>query len=119
MNLAGRQGIESAVAMVAALRRDVPRAFRNLTSMGEPAWPKYDVSALYSLVSGSAKEPAATHRAWLRARKLCGAETASRSWAVTLYFPLCQIPCAGPGTAYLARSPRGWSLWYPWLSRTG
>jgi hypothetical protein len=115
MNLAGRQGIANTVALVEALRRDVPRAFHNLTSMGQPAWPNYDVSALYSLASASAKEPRPTHRAWLRARRLCGAGTASRSWAVTLYFPLCQLPCAGPWTAYLSRTPRGWVLWYPWL----
>lgn len=118
MDLAGRQGIENIIGIVAALHRDVPRAFHNLTSMGEPAWPKYDVSALYSLASGSKQQPAPTHRAWLRARALCGAETASRSWSVTLYFPLCQLPCAGPYTAYLSRAPRGWVLWYPWLPRS-
>src|SRR5438270_720534 len=96
LNLAGREGIRNTAGVVSALRRDVPRAFHNLSSMGELAWPKYDVSALYSLSGGSLKEPQLIHRAWATARRLCGTQTASRSWAVTLSFPLCQLPCVGP-----------------------
>src|SRR3954447_19852259 len=60
MFLPGRQGIGTTARLVAALRRDVPRAFRNLTSMGRPAWPHYEVTALYSLVNGPEKRPTIT-----------------------------------------------------------
>src|SRR5437899_173640 len=116
--LLGAKAYGTWAGVVSALRTDVPRAFHNLSSMGEPAWPKYTVSALYSLSGGSLKEPQLIHRAWATARRLCGTQTASLSWAVTLSFPLCQTPCAGPYTAYVSRVPRGWVLWYTWLRRS-
>ena len=113
--IAGYEGIRTTTAVVRALRRDVPRAFRNLTSMGSAAWPHYQVLAVFSLTNASGARLRSARSAWRHARELCGPSTASRSWSATLYFPYCQLPCAGPWTAYLAKTPRGWGLWYPWL----
>jgi hypothetical protein len=47
------------------------------------------------------------------AERLCGRRTASRSWAALLQFPEAQAVPLSYSILFFARTPQGWTAWYP------
>jgi hypothetical protein len=46
------------------------------------------------------------------AAKRCGQAVAANSWLALVHFPEAATPDTASGVAFLARTPRGWRLWY-------
>jgi hypothetical protein len=93
------------------LRREVPRAFGNMTNQGgSGGWRGYWTVAALSL------DPAHSfftpvrpyHRA---AVAKCGKRVAAQSWVVLIEFPNAADALSGEGVAFLARTPHGWRIW--------
>lgn len=105
-----------------ALKAQVPTVFANLTSMGHPAWPYFQVQALVRLNQLPLGGPSSGFRPPVRglgrygtfAARACGRKAALASVLVFLQFPSCQLPCSF-GWAYLTPTRGGWHLWtsYP------
>ena len=101
-----------------ALKAQVPRVFANLTSMGHPAWPNFQVQALVRLNQLPLGGPYSGFRPVVRgldryetlAARACGRKAAIESVLVFLQFPSCQLPCS-IGWAYLTPTRAGWHLW--------
>jgi hypothetical protein len=105
------------IPLFRALKAQIPRVFRNLSSMGDPAWPHANVQALVRLdqlpLSGfqGTRPPVRGLDQYVRfAARACGKKTALSSVLVFIQFPLCQIPCSF-GWAYLTPTRAGWRLW--------
>jgi hypothetical protein len=99
-----------------AVRVQVPRVFRNLTSQGHSAWHHAGITALIS-VFGTGYAPGGfpprlkgTSYYERAATRACGKATARVSLVAFLNFPECQLAC-GYGFAYVTRTRRGWYLW--------
>jgi hypothetical protein len=102
-------------SVAAAVRAQVPRVYADLTSMGQPAWPHFQVQAMIvmdqiPLAQISGPRIFGLKRYVELAARRCGRATALSSVLVFLEFPLCQIPCS-EDWAYVARTRRGWRLW--------
>ena len=101
-----------------ALKAQVPRVFANLTSMGHPAWPNFQLQALVRLNQLPLGGPDSGFRPAVRgldryetlAARACGKKVALESVLVFLQFPSCQLPCS-IGWAYLTPTRAGWHLW--------
>jgi hypothetical protein len=87
-------------------RRLVPREYAALSSMGDPAWQHFQVRGIVSLEF----RQNSSHLVDL-AQRLCGGNVTRASWAVQLFFPNCQLPCAFDD-ALLVRTRAGWRIWY-------
>ena len=105
------------IAILRALKAQVPRVFRNLTSMGDPAWPHANVQALVRLdqlplsgFQGTRPPVRGLNQYVTLAARACGKKTALSSVLVFIQFPLCQSPCSF-GWAYLTPTRAGWHLW--------
>jgi len=103
-------------AAAKAVRTQIPRVFKNLSSMGKPAWPHAIISALVSTAGTPTNDEnwprplrGVGHYATV-ARQACGATVEHASLIAFLYFPSCQIPCDSD-FAYVTRTRRGWVLW--------
>ncbi|MDQ3856842.1 MAG: hypothetical protein M3327_00085 [Actinomycetota bacterium] len=89
-----------------------------MTAQGEPnAWRGHFVIALFSLDTGFPPNPASfPPRLLNRYRNIaadwCGLAVAERSWVALIHFPNAAAALLGEGVAYLARTPRGWRIWY-------
>ena len=111
-------GPERMTPALHALEAQVPRVFANLTSMGSPAWPHFQVQALVRLSqlplggerSGFRPPVRGLSRYEALAARACGRKAALASVLVFLQFPECQIPCSF-GWAYLTPTRAGWHLW--------
>jgi hypothetical protein len=100
---------------VRAVREQVPHVFAHLTSMGQPAWPHFQlvgtvVLAQLPLGYGDVPQVRGLGRYLTFAAKACGLRTAKASVLVFLQFPYCQLPCSF-GWAYVTPTHTGWRLW--------
>jgi hypothetical protein len=105
--------------VLSALRREIPRLYRPPTFHIK----HYSVRALFSL-DRTAEASAATpqlHTAPFsqslyrrKAAAACGATVATRSWLAVMEFPGAAMATLSPALAYLARTHRGWKVWYQW-----
>lgn len=101
-----------------AIKAQVPRVFADLTSMGRPAWPYFQVQALVRLNQLPLGGPSGGFRPPVRglsryetfAARACGRKVALASVLVFLQFPSCQLPCSF-GWAYVTPTRAGWHLW--------
>jgi hypothetical protein len=76
--------------------------------MGSPAWRHATIGGVVSLTRRlHAPQPPLRSLAV----RLCGETIADGSWVVFFDFPECQIPCS-QDTALVARTRRGWMIWY-------
>ena len=104
------------IAITRAIRAQVPRVYANLTSMGHPAWPGFQIQALVGLNQqplGGTFRPARVRglsRYETVGARACGRQAAHESILVFLDFPNCQLPCS-VSWAYLTRTRAGWHLW--------
>ena len=106
------------VAVVKAVRAQVPRVFANLTSMGHPAWRLAQVQALVRLNQlplggeggGFRPRVSGLGRYATLAARACGRTAELASVLVFLQFPECQLPCSF-GWAYVTPTRAGWHLW--------
>jgi hypothetical protein len=98
--------------LLAAVRRDVPRFFAGLTSMGSPGWPGYQLVGIFPLGGQLYPEPNFVKSRRLLATRLCGRDVAAVTVDIELQFPNCQIPCSR-GYLFFALTRRGWRAWYP------
>jgi hypothetical protein len=103
-------------AAAKAVKAQIPRVFKSLSSMGDPAWQHAIIAALVSTGGTPTNDEnwprplgGVGHYAVI-ARKACGATVESASLVAFLYFPGCQIPCDSD-FAYITRTRRGWVLW--------
>jgi hypothetical protein len=97
------------IAVMRALKAQVPRVYANFTSMGQPAWPRFQIQALVHLNQlplGGRSRPAVQglDRYERIAVRACGRTAALASVVVFLQFPNCQLPCAF-GWTYLTPYP--------------
>ena len=91
--------------VVAALRRDVPKAYRG------PQYRGYQVTTLAALKRGLfAPAGVSVYRGIAVAQ--CGPTVADRSWVVFLFFPRAPGASLSQGIAFFARTAAGWTLWY-------
>lgn len=100
--------------LAAAIRREVPRAYRGLTNQAGKVrlTPRtYDVDEMLSLAPTYPRLRGASFYRKIAARR-CGHSLAERSWVVLLGFPTAQTISGGRGVAFFARTARGWRLWY-------
>ena len=101
-----------------AIRRELPRAFRDMNAQGQPnAWRDYFVIALFSLDPAFPPNPVSFPPRLLdRYRSVaadrCGRTVAERSWVALIHFPNAAGALLGEGVAYLVRTPRRWRIWY-------
>jgi hypothetical protein len=103
------------IAVTRAINAQVPRVYANLSSMGHPAWPGFQIQALVGLNQlplGGYTRPAVRglDRYESFAVRACGRTAALASVLVFLQFPNCQLPCSF-GWAYLTPTRAGWHLW--------
>ncbi len=108
----GYEGIRATAQIVAAVRRGVPRIFRDFTTQGGgPGWHHYQVEGLFSLNRGYLPEPRGIGRYRGDAIHRCGKAVASNSWVVFLQFP--EAPMASVGSAHMlvAKTRHGWVAW--------
>jgi hypothetical protein len=94
--------------VLAAARQLVPHEYARLRSMGRPAWQHFQIQALVQLSRRIYGPQPPLRRLAVR---LCGARVADRTWALSLQFPECQIPCS-EDVALVAPTLRGWRIWY-------
>jgi hypothetical protein len=101
-----------------AVRAQVPRVFKNLSSQGHPAWHHAGISALIS-VYGTGYAPGGFPPRLKRtayyertATRACGTAAARASLVAFLNFPECQLACAY-GFAYVTKTRRGWYVRTP------
>jgi hypothetical protein len=99
-----------------SVRAQIPRVYKRLSSMGDPAWPHAIIEALVSTAGTPTNDEnwprplgGVDHYATI-AKNTCGATVESASLVAFLYFPACQIPCDSD-FAYVTRTRRGWRLW--------
>jgi hypothetical protein len=103
-------------AISRALKSQVPRVYANLTSMGDKAWPRFQIRALIGPLSGGplgadVGPPIRGFKRYMAlAARACGRRAANDSVLVFLEFPNCQLPCAN-AWAYLTFTRTGWHLW--------
>jgi hypothetical protein len=103
-------------AAAKAVKAQIPRVFKGLSSMGDPAWPHAIIAALVSTAGTPTNDenwppPLRGVRHYETVAKIaCGATVESASLVAFLYFPGCQIPCDSD-FAYITRTRRGWVLW--------
>jgi hypothetical protein len=105
------------IAVLRALKAQVPRVYANLTSMGHPAWPHFQLQALVRLDQFPLSGPRGflppirgISRYEALAARACGKKAALSSVLVFLQFPYCQLPCA-VSWAYMTPTRTGWHLW--------
>lgn len=105
------------IAVVRALKAQVPRVYANLTSMGHPAWPHFQLQALLRLDQFPLTGPPGflppvrgVGRYETLAARACGKKAALSSVLVFLQFPYCQLPCS-VSWAYVTPTRAGWHLW--------
>ena len=91
--------------VVAAVRRDVPKAYRGAQ------YRSYEVTTFAALERGLfAPAGVSVYRGIAVAQ--CGADVADRSWVVFLFFPRAPGASLSQGVAFFARTAAGWTLWY-------
>jgi hypothetical protein len=114
-----RAGRNAASHALSALRDAVPRLYR------PPSFriKGYSIVALFSLDPTAQADAsiADLHKASFspglyrrKAMEACGATVASRSWLAVMDFPRAAMATLDPALAYLARTHRGWKVWYQW-----
>lgn len=108
----GYQGIRATEKIVAAVRRGVPRIFRDFTTQGGgPGWHHYQVQGLLSLSGGYLPEPLAVTRYRREAARRCGRAVALNSWVVLLQFPEAPMASTSFGHMFIAKTRHGWVAW--------
>jgi hypothetical protein len=108
----GYQGIGATAQIVAAVRRGVPRIFRDFTTQGGgPGWHHYQVEGLFSLNGGYHPEPPGILRYRKIATQRCGRAVASNSWVVFLQFPAAPMASVDSGYMFVAKTRDGWVAW--------
>jgi hypothetical protein len=99
-------------AVVAAVRRELPKLYRGLTDMGEPVPinPRtYQIDGVVRLGFPPVRGFAQALRS--RALRLCRRAVVDRSWAVVVALTRVQLP-ASNRVVFLAKTSKGWSAWY-------
>jgi hypothetical protein len=108
----GYQGIRATSEIVAAVRKGVPRIFRDYTTQGGgPGWHRYQVLGLLSLSGGYLPEPRAVVRSRREAARRCGRTVALDSWVVLLQFPEGPMVSTSFGHMFVAKTRGGWVAW--------
>jgi hypothetical protein len=108
----GYQGIRATSEIVAAVRKGVPRIFRDYTTQGGgPGWHHYQVLGLLSLGGGYSPEPRAVVRYRREAARRCGRSAARNSWVVLLQFPEGPMVSVSFAHMFVAKTRRGWIAW--------
>ena len=107
------QGIRATEQIVAAVRRGVPRIFRDFTTQGGgPGWHHYQVLGLVSLLEGAYyPEVRGIARYRREAVRRCGRDVALSSWVIFLQFPEAPMASSSFAHMFVARTPRGWVAW--------
>jgi hypothetical protein len=109
---AGYEGIRATAEIVAAVRRGVPRIFRDFTTQGGgPGWHHYQVEGLFSLNGGYNPEPRGIRGHRQIAIHRCGRAVAFDSWVVFLQFPAAPVASVSSAYMFVARTRRGWVAW--------
>jgi hypothetical protein len=108
----GGQGIRTTAQVVAAVRRGVPRIFRDFTTQGEgPGWHHYQVLGLFSLNGGYYPEVRGIASYRREALHRCGRAVALTSWVTFLQFPEAPMASASFAHMFVAKTPHGWVAW--------
>jgi hypothetical protein len=98
--------------IVAAVRRGIPRIFRDFTTQGGgPGWHHYQVEGLVSLNGGYFPEPRGIRRYRRQALRRCGRAVGLNSWVVFLQFPEALTASVGSAHMFVAKTRRGWLAW--------
>ena len=108
----GLEDIATTEKIVAAIRRGVPRIFRNYTTQGGgPGWHHYQVLGLFSLNYGYGPSVPGIERYRREAVRRCGRGVGRGSWVVFLQFP--EGPAASLSFAHIfvAKTRHGWTAW--------
>jgi hypothetical protein len=108
----GGQGVQTAARVVEAVRRGVPRIFRDFTTQGGgPGWHHYQVLGLVSLNGGYYPELRSTARYRREALHRCGRAVALSSWVIFLQFPEAPMASSSFDHMFVAKTPHGWVAW--------
>ena len=116
LKVPGTSEPQQMIPILRALKAQIPRVFRNLTSMGQPAWQHAQAQAFVRLdqlpLGGQGARPSVRglDRYVALAARACGRKIALSSVLVFLQFPYCQIPCS-LGWAYVTPTKAGWHVW--------
>jgi hypothetical protein len=106
------QGIRTTAQIVAAVRRGVPRIFRDFTTPGGgPGWHHYQVLGLLSLNGGYYSEVRGIARYRREAMHRCGRDVALSSWVIFLQFPEAPMASSSFVHMFVAKTPHGWVAW--------
>ena len=105
-------GIGTTPKVVSAVRRGVPRIFRDFTTQGGgPGWHHYQVLGLVSLNGGYYPDVRGIARYRREAVRRCGKDVALSSWVILLQFPEAPMVSSSFAHMFVARTPRGWVAW--------
>jgi hypothetical protein len=106
------QGLRTTMQVVAAVRRGVPRIFRDFTTQGGgPGWHHYQVLGLVSLNGGYYPEVRGIARYRREAIHGCGRAIALSSWVIFLQFPEAPMASSSFAHMFVAKTPQGWVAW--------
>jgi len=107
----GVQNTRTTLRIIAAVRRGVPRVFRDYTTQGGgPGWHHYQVLGLVS-VAGPLPNQVDVTRYWRQLMRRCGRAVAFNTWVVFLQFP--EGPAADLSFAHMlvTKTRQGWVGW--------
>ena len=108
----GGQGVRTTAQVVAAVRRGVPRIFRDFTTQGGgPGWHGYQVLGLVSLNGGYYPEMRGIARYRREALHRCGRAVALSSWVIFLQFPEAPMASSSFAHMFVAKTPHRWVAW--------
>ena len=101
-------------ALVAAVRRTVPDAYRTMTNQhGRVRLTPRNYRVLETIFLGQTLPEVPGRVAYLRiASRQCGLQVAEHSWVVFLDFPEAGSILGVRGISFFARTSVGWRLWY-------
>ena len=105
-------GIGTTPKVVSAVRRGVPRIFRDFTTQGGgPGWHHYQVLGLVSLNGGYYPAIEGIDRYRREALRRCGRTVALSSWVILLQFPEAPMAANSFAHMFVAKTRHGWVAW--------
>jgi hypothetical protein len=105
-------GIATTPKVVSAVRRGVPRIFRDFTTQGGgPGWHHYQVLGLVSLNGGYYPAIKGIDRYRGEARRRCGRAVALSSWVIFLQFPEAPMVASSFAHMFVTKTRAGWVAW--------
>lgn len=108
-------------AILRAARRQIPAAFRdkfrNQQGVISLTPRHYVITATVAFGEGGPQLTDRT-RLYRYAQRKCGTKVAQASWVVLFQVPEASRYTPSVAAAYLARTRRGWRLWYPLILKS-